>query len=107
MAIQRCLNKRLYRQIKKCLMHVLELILLVRQIVQSVGIERLVLGASDGPFAGPVLDPSPEYAGKKFGEVMDYAKVIQFTEELASAASNDDAGKQKVLCDNAKEIYGF
>ena len=80
---------------------------IIKEIVSAVGVDRLILGASDGPFAGPVLDTSPEYEGKIFGEVMDYDKVIAFTRELARSVSNDVADQKKLLCDNAKEVYGF
>ncbi len=79
----------------------------VKAIVEAVGIDKLILGASDGPFAGPVLEPTPQYDGKKFGEVMDYNKVISFISELASSVANNGAEKDKILCDNARKLYGF
>ncbi len=80
---------------------------IVKKIVAKLGVEKLMLGASDAPFAGPVLDPSPEYAGKKFAEVMDCDKVLRFTSELAASAGNDDVDVEKILCGNAKRVYGF
>lgn len=80
---------------------------IVKKIVTKVGIEKLMLGASDAPFAGPVSDPSPQYANKKFCEVMDYQKVMDFTKKLAEAASTNEIDRQKILYNNAKELYGF
>lgn len=78
----------------------------VKAIIDAVGVNKVMLGASDGPFAGPVLDPAPEYEGKKFIEVMDYNKVLEFTSSLAETA-NDDNAKDKLLYSNAKDLYGF
>ncbi len=79
---------------------------IIKKIVEKLGAEKLLLGASDGPFAGPVLDPAPEYEGKKFGEVIDYDKVIKFIENLASTALNEQE-KKDALHNNAKALYGF
>ena len=80
---------------------------IIKEIVKDVGIDRLILGASDGPFAGPVLEESSKYEGKKFAEVMDYEKVIAFTAELADYISTDKRDREKLLFENAKEVYGF
>lgn len=79
----------------------------LKRIVESVGADHVILGASDGPFAGPVMEPTPEYQGKKFAEVMDYSKVLKFINTLAKEAGNDDRDCQRMLYDNAKELYGF
>ncbi len=77
----------------------------VGKIVAMLGADKLLLGASDGPFAGPVLDPSPEYTGKTFAEVMDYSKVIKFITELAKSVAGG-AYSDKLLYGNAKKLYG-
>lgn len=78
-----------------------------KKIAASLGVNRLILGASDAPFAGPVSDRDTKYAGKQFCEVMDYPKVINFVEELAKNISNDDKDIERMLYSNAKDIYGF
>ncbi|MDA0781498.1 MAG: amidohydrolase family protein [Rickettsiales bacterium] len=80
---------------------------IIRQIVESVGHDKLILGASDAPFAGPVLESTPEYAGKKYCEFMNYNNVLSFIKEISEYACTNDSEKQKVLYGNAKEIYGF
>jgi predicted TIM-barrel fold metal-dependent hydrolase len=67
---------------------------LVRKIVESVGIERLMLGASDAPFAG-------------LSDVMNYEKILKFVANLAYGVANDHLDKDKILYGNAKELYGF
>ncbi|MCE3231995.1 MAG: metal-dependent hydrolase [Rickettsiaceae bacterium] len=64
--------------------------LIVREIIAAVGSSRVMLGASDAPFAG-------------FGESMNYEKVLGFIGELA----NDAGDKDKLLYSNAKDLYGF
>ena len=78
----------------------------IGKIISALGADKLLLGASDGPFAGAVLDPSPQYAGKKFDEVMDYAKVIKFINQLANSVANGMYA-DKLLYGNAKKLYGF
>jgi predicted TIM-barrel fold metal-dependent hydrolase len=66
---------------------------LVRKIVKNVGVDRLILGASDAPFAG-------------FAD-MTFEKVLQFVASLANDVASNDIDKEKILYANAKEIYGF
>jgi len=79
---------------------------IIGKIVATLGADKLLLGASDGPFAGAVLDPSPQYAGKKFDEVMDYDKVIKFINQLANSVANG-VYTDKLLYGNAQKLYGF
>jgi len=75
----------------------------IKQIVSEVGFNRLILGASDAPFAGPVMEKDPKYAGKSYCDLMDYKKVLEFITELA----HDTGEPNIVLYENAKELYGF
>ena len=84
----------------------------VTEILRIFGNRQLMLGASDGPFAGPVLDSSPQFRDKKFGEVLTYAKVLQFTKYLAQHAAEElgrNAGEleKAVFHDNAARLYRF
>jgi predicted TIM-barrel fold metal-dependent hydrolase len=76
---------------------------IVRKIIEKIGINRLILGASDAPFAGP----APEYEGKKFCELINYETVLRFIEELANSVTKNDQEKERILYANAKELYGF
>ena len=78
----------------------------IGKIIATLGADKLLLGASDGPFAGAVLDPSPQYAGKKFDEVMDYGKVLKFIDQLANSVANC-VYADKFLYTNAKKLYVF
>lgn len=80
---------------------------IVKKIADAVGVDHIILGASDGPFAGPVLNPSAENEGKKFGEVINYPKVLEYIEGVASGVSNDDIDRNKMFFENANKIYGF
>lgn len=80
---------------------------IVKKIVEKVGVDKLMLGASDAPFAGIVSDTSLEYANKKFCEVMDYQKVMDFIQKLSDSVSANETDVQKILYGNAKELYGF
>lgn len=78
----------------------------IGKIISTVGADKLILGASDGPFAGTITEPAPQYADKKFNEVMDYKKVISFINELAKSVANG-MYTEKLLYTNAKKLYGF
>ena len=80
---------------------------IIMQIVKKLGHDKLILGASDGPFAGPVLETTPEYAGKKYCELMDYNKVLTFINNISDYACSSESEKEKILYTNAKELYGF
>lgn len=78
----------------------------IGKIIATVGIDRLILGASDGPFAGSVLEPTPKYSGKAYGELLDYNKVLKFINSLAGSVASG-LYVDKLLYGNAKKIYGF
>lgn len=80
---------------------------IVKRIKDTVGIDKLILGASDAPFAGPVLDSSPEYEGKNYCEYMNFKNVLDFISELANDSSSNESEIEKTLYYNAKELYGF
>lgn len=78
----------------------------IGKIIATIGADKLILGASDGPFAGSVQDPAPQYAGKTFDEFMDYKKVLKFINQLAGSVANG-VYADKLLYGNAKKLYGF
>ena len=80
---------------------------IIRKIIEELGHEKLILGASDGPFAGPVLESTPEYAGKKYCEFMNYSNVLNFINDITDYACSSDLEKEEILYTNAKELYGF
>ena len=78
----------------------------IGKIIATLGADKLLLGASDGPFAGSISESSAEHAGKKFNEVMDYESVLEFVNKLANSVANG-VYADKLLYGNAKKLYGF
>lgn len=84
----------------------------INAIVSKLGVERLMLGASDGPFAGPVGEKDVRFAGKNFSDIVNYDWVNNFTTHLAEHAATA-LGMDKnqtvaaLLHDNAKIFYGL
>ncbi len=79
---------------------------IIGKIIATLGADKLLLGASDGPFVGSVAEPLPQYAGMKFDECMDYNKVIKFIHQLADSVANG-VYADKLLYGNAKKLYDF
>lgn len=84
----------------------------VNAIAEALGIEQLMLGASDGPFAGPALEADVRYHGKPLSTLVDFDWIHNYTTTLAKGvASAHSLNEQDVvfrtLYRNAAELYGF
>lgn len=84
----------------------------VNEIIRKLGADRLMLGASDGPFAGPVLENDARFAGKNLSEIADFAWINGFTTTLAKQAAIDLKLDEATLIrqthyDTAAKLYGF
>ena len=87
----------------------------VNAILRRLGKGRLMLGASDGPFAGPVLEQDARFAGKNLSEIADFAWINHFTLTLAKEAAKffADYGvkESELIADThweaAATLYGF
>jgi predicted TIM-barrel fold metal-dependent hydrolase len=84
----------------------------VNAIAAKLGVERLMLGASDGPFAGPALEADVRYHGKPLSTLVDYGWMNRYTETLAEGVAkalslNEQDVKFRTLYRNAAELYGF
>lgn len=84
----------------------------VNAIATALGVERLMLGASDGPFAGPALEQDVRYHGKPLSTLVDYGWMNRYTQQLAAGAANalglnEQDVKFRTLYRNAAELYGF
>lgn len=76
-------------------------------ILDAVGKDNIILGASDGPFAGPVPEKEPTAAGRLYGEIMDYPKVSLFTLQLASLLNASESDLHAYFYANANRLYQF
>jgi predicted TIM-barrel fold metal-dependent hydrolase len=84
----------------------------VNRIIETLGPDRLLLGASDAPFAGPAADPNIRYKGQPLGELADLHWIRDYTAALARRAASDlgldeAAMLQALLHDNTAKLYGF
>lgn len=84
----------------------------VNAIAAALGVEQLILGASDGPFAGPALETDVRYHGKPLSTLTDYGRITAYTATLAKGVAQAlGLGEQDVLhrthYGNAAKLYGF
>lgn len=84
----------------------------VNAIAATLGVDRLMLGASDGPFAGPALEADLRYHGKPLSTLVDYGWMNAYTATLAENTAkalklNEQDVKFRTLYRNAAELYGF
>lgn len=84
-----------------------KIIPLVRKAKELLGSEALMLGATDGPFAGPIVDPKSPEKGKPLADFINYQTVQQYTATLAEGVSDDQQEQEQLLYGNAKRFYKF
>lgn len=84
----------------------------VTAIAGTLGINRLILGATDAPFAGNALENDCRYHGKPLTSLTDFARIRAYTSALAhgiaEAMSLDE--HNVLFCThyrNAAELYGI
>lgn len=78
----------------------------VNAIVAVLGTGRLILGASDAPFAGPALEKDVRYHNKPLTELVDFSWMHRYVSQLAQGV---EGGKHAdaLLYANAARLYGF
>lgn len=84
----------------------------VQLILEKLGDTQLMLGASDAPFAGPVMEASAPYAGKNNTDFMSYAGILPWLEKLVATAATThkksaEMLQMQLLYSNAHKLYGF
>lgn len=84
----------------------------VNAIAAKLGVNRLLLGASDAPFAGPAPEADARYRGKALSTLVDFGWIQRYTAQLtegvaASQGLNAQDATFRLLCGNAAELYGF
>jgi predicted TIM-barrel fold metal-dependent hydrolase len=81
-------------------------------IIEKLGDTQLMLGASDAPFAGPVMEASAPYAGKNNTDFVSYQTILPWlnilVEKLApSQKKSVEMLQMQLLYSNAHKLYGF
>lgn len=81
-------------------------------IIEKLGDTQLMLGASDAPFAGPVMEASAPYAGKNNTDFMSYSAILPWlttlVEKLVPAQKKSaEMLQMQLLYSNAQKLYGF
>ncbi len=81
-------------------------------IIEKLGDTQLMLGASDAPFAGPVMEASAPYAGKNNTDFMSYSTILPWlTKAVEMLAGNQTKSQEmlqmQLLYSNAQKLYGF
>jgi len=84
----------------------------VNAIAAKLGVNRLLLGASDAPFAGPALEADVRYHNKPLSTLVDFGWMQHYTAQLASGIAtslglNEQDVAFRALYRNAAELYGF
>ena len=85
---------------------------LLQLAIDKLGASQILLGASDAPFAGPVMEASAPYAGKNNTDFMSYAKILPWLNALVEKVAADsqksfDLLQMQLLYSNAQKLYGF
>ncbi len=82
------------------------------KIIKLFGESQLMLGASDAPFAGPVVETGGKYAGMSNQQVIGYDSILDYLNRLI-ALTAERTGKSveilqmQLLYKNAQKLYDF
>lgn len=84
----------------------------VNAIANALGVEQLMLGASDGPFAGPALEADVRFHGKPLSTLTDFTRINAYTAALAKGVAkaldlNEQDVLHRTLYGNAAKLYKF
>jgi predicted TIM-barrel fold metal-dependent hydrolase len=82
------------------------------KIIETFGESQLLLGASDAPFAGPVVEQGGKFSGKKNQEVVGYDSILDYLNsliELTAERTNKsfEMLQMQLLYSNAQKLYQF
>ncbi|MDG1286010.1 MAG: hypothetical protein P8P30_00420 [Rickettsiales bacterium] len=82
------------------------------KIIKMFGDSQLILGASDAPFAGPVVEKGSQFSGQKNLEVIGYEMIVNYLNrliELTASKSNKsfEMLQMQLLYSNAQKLYQF
>lgn len=76
----------------------------VRDICSHIGIEHMIIGASDSPFAG-IITEDISLCGKNFTQIVDFNFVWHYINEIADSICNSKSDRSLVFYDNAAKLY--
>lgn len=82
------------------------------KIIELFGESQLLLGASDAPFAGKILDKSGKYKGLHHQQIVGYESILGYLNkliELSASKSNKsfEMLQMQLLYSNAQKLYQF
>jgi predicted TIM-barrel fold metal-dependent hydrolase len=81
-------------------------------ILDKLGDSQLLLGASDAPFAGPVMEKSPRYADQPYHKYIGYDSILGYLHQLTQALAavenkSEEIMATRLLYANARQLYRF
>lgn len=84
----------------------------ILKILDKFGESQLMLGASDAPFAGPVVEQGARYEGKKNQEFVGYDSILDYLHGLVEAIAKErqksvEMLQMQLLYSNAQKLYQF
>lgn len=84
----------------------------ILKILDRFGESQLLLGASDAPFAGPVVEKGTRWEGRKNQECIGYAGILDYLNGLVEAVAAERSKsaemlQMQLLYSNAQKLYQF
>lgn len=84
----------------------------LHKIIDQFGVSQLLLGASDAPFAGPVMETGGKFSGKKNQEVIGYGSILSYLNRLIELTAEQSSKsfemlQMQMLYSNAQKLYQF
>ena len=84
----------------------------INSILAKFGDTQLLLGASDAPFAGPVVEENGKFSGQKNQDVIGYDSVLDYLNSLIEGIAETHSKSAEMLAmqflySNAQKLYQF
>jgi predicted TIM-barrel fold metal-dependent hydrolase len=82
-------------------------------LIEKLGESQILLGASDAPFAGAVMESFAPFAGKQNTDFMGYDKIIPWLQIVINLLAaeyprkSEEMWQAQLLYHNAERLYGF
>lgn len=84
----------------------------ILKIIEKFGDTQLLLGASDAPFAGPVVETNGKFSGQKNQDVIGYKNILDYLQNLVTGIAKEhnksaEMLSMQLLYSNAQKLYNF